>query len=272
MSAVATTTVRDRFSAEAENWDALYTGTASTSIYEHNLLKRRETALRFVGQAMGRVLDVGCGPGNVTLKLPETAEIYATDFARPMLEVAQTSAAESGRSLDLTMSDATSIPFADDAFGSVLALGLMEYIADPTDVLSEMARVIQPGGTLVLSIPNRRSAFIFIDDVLKSIKNILTQILMPHPLRRAIKSLLGKPDAAYFTHKRHRFNPDTVVGQLNDLGFEIEAHRYHTFGFGLLNRVRLNLWLCRKFESYAGTHPNLEQLGWTIVLKAKKLS
>lgn len=269
---VTTATVRDRFSKEARNWDRLYDGAGATSIYQHNLLRRRKTALEFVGSPPGRVLDVGCGPGNVTLELPSTCEVTATDFAVPMLQQTRHSAISSRRPIDLTASDATRLPFADCTMDTVLTLGLLEYIPEPTEVLREIGRVIRTGGTLVVSIPNANSPFVMTDDLIKGAKNLVTRILMPAPLRRVIKQLMGKTDTDYFTHKRHRFDPDAIVSDLNDLGFEIVDRRTHTYGFGVLNRFRINLNLCRKLESMTGTHPNLERLGWTVVLKAKKRS
>ena len=271
---IATTTVRDRFSSEAGNWDRLYSHSdrEPQSIYEHNLWMRRQTALVYLGSPKGRVLDVGCGPGNVSLEIDTSERVIATDFALPMLRTARTSARRRNRTLDLAASDATALPFTDESVESLLALGVLEYISEPSDLLEELHRVLEIGGTLVLSCPNAQSPFIIIDDTLKSLKNLFTQGLLPAGLRKRLKSLWGKTDEAYFTHKRHRFNPVKIRQQLTDLGFEISDARFHTFGFGVLNSVRLNLSLCRKLESWATEHPKLEKLGWTIVLKAKKLS
>ena len=267
----ATATIRKRFSAEAENWDRLY-DTRPSSIYEHNLWERRRTALAYAGRTPGRILDVGCGPGNVTIELPESADITATDFAVPMLRNAQTAAHDRRKSVDLAASDATAIPFGDETFDTVMALGLMEYIPSPESVLAEMTRLLAPGGNLVISLPNAASPFIKVDDALKTTKNAVTQVLIPARIRRRVKALLGKLDAPYFTHNRHRFEVEAIANTLMQLGYDIESQKYHTFGFGVLNWVRLNQWLNRKLETYTETHPNLEKLGWTIVLKAKKRS
>ena len=273
MSAIVTT-IRDRFSSEATNWDRLYSepGHGQQSIYEHNVWMRRQTALAYLGSPEGRVLDIGCGPGNVALEIDTSKRVIATDFALPMLRTAQASARKRNGTLDLIASDATALPFSGESVESIIVLGLLEYITQPSDLLDEIHRVLEPGGTFVLSSPNARSHFIIIDDALKNLKNLFTQDLLPSGLRKRLKSLMGKTDEPYFTHKRHRFSPAEIRHQLIELGFEITDTTFHTFGFGVLNRVRLNLSLCRKLESWAPAHPNLEKLGWTIVLKAKKLS
>ena len=271
MSTAATTTIRERFSSEAANWDRLYSPEGPASIYEHNLIERRETALRFIGTPANRVLDVGCGAGNVILRVPGTDQIIGMDFSIPMLHQARASAHQANRKLGLMASNATSLPFSDASTGAVIALGVLEYVPNPSAALSEIHRVLEPGGTLVLSSPNARSPFVTIDDTLKALKNTITQELLPTGIRRSLKRLMGKADQSYFTHKRHRFAPDQIRESLETLGFEITEEKFHTFGFGVLGRSSLNLALCRKLESWATTHPKLEKLGWTIVLKAKKL-
>lgn len=270
--AAVTETIRTRFGSEAGNWNALYQDAACASLYEHNVRERRKTALRFLGTPSGRVIDVGCGPGNVTLDIPAGPTVTGTDFAVPMLREAARSAKSAGRDVGFAASEATALPFGNASAAAVVALGLLEYVPEPDRVLRECLRVLSPGGTLVVSLPNALSPFILIDDAVKAAKNTVTRRLIPAVVRRRIKALLGKHEADYFTHKRHRFRPGAFRRRLEAMGFEIEAQRAHTFGFGTLHRSRLNLWICRKLESWTDTHANLERLGWTIVLKARKLS
>ena len=267
----AAATIRERFSSEASNWDRLYSPEGPQSIYEHNLWERREIALKFVGRPANRVLEVGCGAGNVILRVPGTDRIIGADFSVPMLHQARASANTFNRKLGLMASDVTSLPFSNASSETVIALGVLEYVENPSIALKEMHRVLEPGGTLVLSSPNACSPFVTIDDAAKSLKNTITQDLLPTVIRRRLKKWLGKSDESYFTHKRHRFAPNQIRETLETLGFEISEEKFHTFGFGVLNRSAINLSLCKKLESWATTHPKLEKLGWTIVLKAKKL-
>ncbi len=266
----AATTIRDRFSGEAANWNRLYSPEGSETLYEHNLLRRRKTAIEFLGRPTGRILDIGCGPGNVTLDIEHDGTLTGTDFALPMLRQASDSATTQKKRVNLMASDATALPLASSSTNTVLVLGLLEYISDPRDVLQEIHRILQIGGTLVLSFPNARSPFVWVDDVIKGLKNGITRGLIPAHVRKTIKSWLGKNDESYFTHKRHRFVSRAIMAVLEDQGYEILEKKCHTYGFGFLNRSRLNLSLCRKLESWATTNPKLEKLGWTIVLKTRK--
>ena len=49
--------------------------------------------------------------------------------------------------------DVARLPFAASAFDSAICLEVLEYVADPRAALAEMARVLRPGGTLVVSVP-----------------------------------------------------------------------------------------------------------------------
>ena len=51
-------------------------------------------------------------------------------------------------------SDATRLPLADDSVDTLISLEMLEHVPDPAAVLAELARVLKPGGTLLLSVPS----------------------------------------------------------------------------------------------------------------------
>lgn len=92
------------------------------------------------------VLDAGCGSG----RLAEwtEADVTGVDFSESVLR----SAAE--RSQKLVQSDLSRrLPFADGTFDSVVSLNVLYAVPDPVAALQEMARVLKPGGQLVLATP-----------------------------------------------------------------------------------------------------------------------
>jgi SAM-dependent methyltransferase len=101
----------------------------------------------------GRVLDAGCGRSLFTEIRPEWPfRITAADVDFDLL------ASRKGEfpAVRWVVGDAHPLPFRDAAFDGVFAGELIEHLPDPGAGMREFARVLRPGGTLVLTTPNRR--------------------------------------------------------------------------------------------------------------------
>jgi SAM-dependent methyltransferase len=101
-----------------------------------------------------RLLDVGCGPGSITVGLARAVapgEVTGVDLAPDVLETARVLAAEEGlTSLRFETARAEALPFPDASFDAVFAHTLLEHVPDATPVLREIWRVLKPGGLLGL--------------------------------------------------------------------------------------------------------------------------
>ena len=103
-----------------------------------------------------RVLDAGCGTGIVTLALQEAGyrpnRIEAVDLSIKSLSVARdefSTRRRLARRVDVVQSNILDLPFPDEVFDLALVCGVLEYV--PLDeALSESARVLKPGASLVL--------------------------------------------------------------------------------------------------------------------------
>jgi SAM-dependent methyltransferase len=97
-----------------------------------------------------RVLDVGCGPGSITLGLAEAVgagEAVGIDI-QPS-QVAQAQALSSSRGVLNTrfeVGDANQLPFSDASFDAVFANSVLGHLHRPDQALAEMRRVLRPGG------------------------------------------------------------------------------------------------------------------------------
>lgn len=102
------------------------------------------------GTTAGRLLVVGCGSGVEAAILARClgAEVIGID-------VNEDFDPESARQVALQYGDAMSIPFEDDSFDFVYSYHALEHIPDPEKALSEMARVLMPGGGFWIGTPNR---------------------------------------------------------------------------------------------------------------------
>ncbi len=96
------------------------------------------------------VLDLCTGTGDLALVLASNYRIVGSDFAHPMLVLAQEKTRKKRRPIDLCEGDALALPFDEGVFGAVtIAFGLRN-LADYSAGLSEMHRVLRPGGWLAV--------------------------------------------------------------------------------------------------------------------------
>ncbi len=108
-------------------------------------------------QAGETVVDFGCGPGYVAVELarlggPGTT-VHAVDVNADFVERARVVVAEAGMADTVTVHHVTDerLPFADASVDRVYAKNVLEYVPDLATTLTELARVLRPGGMLVAS-------------------------------------------------------------------------------------------------------------------------
>jgi arsenite methyltransferase len=104
----------------------------------------------------GIALDVGSGPGSVTASLAHAAGpdglALGVDISEPML--ARAVRAEAGPHVGFLRADAQRLPLRDQTVDAVVSIAVLQLIPDPAAALSEMARVLRPGGRLAVMVPN----------------------------------------------------------------------------------------------------------------------
>ena len=104
-----------------------------------------------------RVLDLGCGTGRHTLELARRGiRAAGLDYSEPSLAVAREASAAEGLDVELVHGDMRELPFADRSFDAVVnfftAFGYFDDEADDERVLREVARVLRPGGRLLIDL------------------------------------------------------------------------------------------------------------------------
>lgn len=101
-----------------------------------------------------RALDIGCGAGLVAEPLARLgADMTAIDAAPENIAVASEHAARMGLTIDYR---ACGVEALDDApYDLITSLEVIEHVTDPALFLSAIARLLKPGGLLILSTPNR---------------------------------------------------------------------------------------------------------------------
>jgi SAM-dependent methyltransferase len=138
-----TDTEYDRFADaySAENESGLF-----------NAHYERPAMLNLAGDVAGRrILDAGCGSGPLTAALlAKGAAVTGFDASAAMIELARQ---RLGEDADLYVADLSApLPFADAEFDDVVASLVLHYLEDWAGPLSELRRVLRPGGRLMVSV------------------------------------------------------------------------------------------------------------------------
>ncbi|HEY1455012.1 MAG TPA: class I SAM-dependent methyltransferase [Candidatus Dormibacteraeota bacterium] len=100
----------------------------------------------------GSVLEVGCGSGMGLPYLQSKSRLaVGGDYTLALLKEARSHLPDA----PLVRLDAQHLPFRDGAFDAVLMLEMIYYVADQAAAFAECHRVLRPGGTLMVCVPNR---------------------------------------------------------------------------------------------------------------------
>ena len=98
------------------------------------------------------VLDVGCGDGTLALAVSQHSarQVSGCDPDARMVARAQAQAMHEGRRIDLAVARSQNLPYADQTFDIVICITVLTFISDPDVAIREMARVLRPGGRLLI--------------------------------------------------------------------------------------------------------------------------
>jgi ubiquinone/menaquinone biosynthesis C-methylase UbiE len=131
----------------------VYSAWRASSLGEIVEALERRLLLRLAGNLRGRsVLDVGCGDGTLTLAFARAgaASVTGCDIDPRMISYAVTRATQQQHAVHYTVADAARLPFADRSFDLVTVVAVLAFVPDAERAVREMARVLKPGGCLIV--------------------------------------------------------------------------------------------------------------------------
>ncbi|MEI7643648.1 MAG: class I SAM-dependent methyltransferase [Chloroflexales bacterium] len=105
-----------------------------------------------------RLLDLGAGMGGFAVAAAlRGARVVASEYNPAYCEIVRLRAARHGLNLPVFNTAGEALPFADASFDTVVAWDVIEHVQSPAAMLSEVARVLRPGGHCLLTAINRRA-------------------------------------------------------------------------------------------------------------------
>ncbi|WP_138466463.1 bifunctional 2-polyprenyl-6-hydroxyphenol methylase/3-demethylubiquinol 3-O-methyltransferase UbiG [Poseidonocella sp. HB161398] len=148
-----------------------------------------------------KVLDIGCGGGLLCEPLARLgAEVTGADAAERNIPVAKLHAEQSGLEIDYRHTTAEAIAEGGERFDVVLAMEVVEHVADPQEFLTVCAGLAKPGGLVIVSTLNRNA------------KSYLMAIVGAEQIMRWLPK--GTHDWAKF------ITPDELCAQLSEAGLD----------------------------------------------------
>ncbi len=186
--------------------------------------RRRAVMEALAAQSGERIIDIGSGPGLMAAELAdavsERGKVCGVDSSQDMITLS--SARQANRPwLDFRLADATALPYPDRSFDAAVCVQVLEYVRNMADALSDLYRVLRPGGRAVIvdtdwdSIVWHASDASLMDRVLRAWDEHLHDPHLP-------RTLSGKLKAAGFVLRQRSviniFNPsydeNTISGEL----------------------------------------------------------
>jgi len=262
------------FDDSYSEWEDQY---ADQGLRGRQVRKRMELAYEYLCEERlppgARILDLGCGPGIIAEKISSgNYQVSCVDFSPEMLLRARERLKGSGcKPAAYIQADAQSLPFKTGTFDAVLCIGVVSWVEDPDMLLNETARVLRPGGILIITAIN-----------MLSIENLFDPLfwwrsLLPSNLRAKMRDIVGtavvnKGKDGYLN--KYQFRLRYFDRMLESAGFKKTRWRTIKYGHFRLFKRRLfpvfaEVAIDRAFECLWWV-PVIRSLGWLYCVKAMR--
>jgi ubiquinone/menaquinone biosynthesis C-methylase UbiE len=189
------------------------------------------------------ILDAGCGTGifSIIFARNGAARVTGIDISPGSLETARNLAGRFNlENTDFRREDMLRLPFADASFDIVWAWGTVHHTTDPRGAISELLRVLKPGGSILLAI-YKKTRITFIHEIIRqtlirtprwswtTLSKVMAVFLAPvvFLFKKREKSRKGEKLEElildwYFVPIRHHYRPEEIERFLNGQGLKVE--------------------------------------------------
>jgi 2-polyprenyl-3-methyl-5-hydroxy-6-metoxy-1,4-benzoquinol methylase len=225
--------IDEHFDADSGFWTDIYQRKDVLGV----IFRRRQTiTLNYVKELAlpktARVLEIGCGAGFLSIALAQRGyTVHAVDHAPAMIALTQEHAEQKrvDNRIHATIGDLNNLTFENQSFHLIVALGVVIWLHNLKKALAEIARVLTPGGYVVLSMNNTYGASLLLDPLMTPAFGVIRKwtkralekagLLSPRYVARiytcSIKEFnqhLSQANLTNITHANIGFGPFTFLG------------------------------------------------------------
>jgi ubiquinone/menaquinone biosynthesis C-methylase UbiE len=230
------------------------------SPFAYYFKQRLKVVLRFLkNYSKATVLDLGCGPGMmVNYCVDKDFEFFGVDISERMIDEC-IKKFEHINTAHFSVGKLQHLNFSDSSFDIILCLGALEYLNenDCDIALSEMIRVLKPGGLIILSLLNEKSFYWRYGTLSNMVRAIFNKPTQPKP----------EVEALHRTFEENSFRTALQIHQLTDI--DTIFFGLNLFGLeGGLIPNKIASFIKKGLESILGNQ--LKWLCMAFVIKAQK--
>lgn len=245
--------VEELFTKTVDSWANFYNDPNPPTMGSQNLVSRMRFALEMLeARALpgAKVLDVGCGAGQLTGELMQRGyEAWGMDVSEAMVAYAR----EHYHPERFRAGDIEKIPFEENTFDAVTCLGVVEYLNRDEPALQEMWRVLKPGGWAIITTPSITCPFYHMDMAYQKFRFTARPVI--RLFRRGSSDSDRLPQVVHRRYYRPRW-----LALLRSLHLEMEDWVCHSWGWYSMERFFSQGALSRASDRFA-RNPWISWLG-----------
>jgi ubiquinone/menaquinone biosynthesis C-methylase UbiE len=196
--------------------------------YRYNKLNYLPRLVDFPAYQGKKLLEIGCGTGIDLVRFSKArAEVTGVDLSQTAIDLARQNILQNGLNADLCVMNGEALQFPDNRFDVVYAHGVIQYTANAGRLVSEIYRVLKPGGQAIMMVYNRNSWLNFMRKVTtiplehedapvlrKFSKNEFKELLKPFRSYQIVPERFPAKTKLHSGWKARLFN-DLFVGTFN---------------------------------------------------------
>jgi ubiquinone/menaquinone biosynthesis C-methylase UbiE len=246
--------IRDYWNTNLHD-EEITTSPVGTEAFFHELETYRFAKLHYLPRLVDfssfrgkQVLEVGCGLGIDLIQFARGGAIVTgVDIAEVAIRLARKCFEQNGLQADLQVMNGEALRFEDDSFDVVYAHGVLQYTADDKRMITELHRVLRPGGEAILMVYNKYSWL-----------NALSK-LMKVELEHEDSPMLRKYSIWQFKELLKRFQQVRIVPER----FPVRTRLHHGIKAELFNRIFVPF--CQRLPKFI-----VSPFGWHLLAFAIK--